>query len=339
MKFTLGLLGIVIAALLGIRVALTFEAPPMVSEQQGYRGTGMDEITNPRTAAKLAALNVVPAPQEPVTNSGTKSSAVYENVQVLGDVDSDQFVRLMAAITEWVSPEEGCNYCHNPENMAEDSVYTKVVARKMIQMTRKINSDWGKHVGQTGVTCYTCHRGNPVPKNVFYQTDGGPHAGGMAASSQGQNRAFKQIGTTSMYADALTSYLRDKEEIRIAGQKALPTSTNGAAIQTTEHTYALMMHMSQSLGVNCTFCHNSRNFADWNQSRPQRATSWHGIRMARDINTGYIETLKDVFPANRKGPQGDVAKVACSTCHQGVNKPLLGVSMVKDYPELKGVVP
>jgi photosynthetic reaction center cytochrome c subunit len=339
MKYTLALLGVVIAALLGIRVALTFEAPPMVSEQQGYRGTGMDEISNPRTTAKLAALNVVPAPQDPVENGGTKASAVYENVQVLGDLDSEQFNRLMAAITEWIAPEEGCNYCHNPENLADDSVYTKVVARKMIQMTQKINKDWATHVGATGVTCYTCHRGNAVPKNVFYQTDGGPHAGGMAASSQGQNKAFREIGTVSLPSQALTAYLRDKEEIRHIGLKALPASANGAPIQNAEKTYALMMHMSQSLGVNCTFCHNSRAFSDWNQSRPQRATSWHGIRMAREINNDYIEVLKDVFPANRKGPQGDVAKVACSTCHQGVNKPLLGVSMVKDYPELKGVAP
>ncbi len=32
-----------------------------------------------------------------------------------------------------------------------------------------------------------------------------------------------------------------------------------------------MMHMSQGLGVNCNFCHNSRNFSDWSQSMPQRA--------------------------------------------------------------------
>jgi photosynthetic reaction center cytochrome c subunit len=339
MKISLAVLGAVIAAILGIRVLFSFETPPMVSEQLGYRGTGMEEISNPRSAAKLAALNVVPAPQEPVTNAGTKASAVYENVQVLGDLDSEQFNRLMAAITEWVSPEEGCNYCHNPENLADDSVYTKVVARKMIQMTQKINKDWATHVGETGVTCYTCHRGKHIPQNVFYQDNGGPYAGGMAAGTGGQNKAFKHIGTTSMHANALTAYLRDKEEIRIASDKALPVATNGPAIQDTEKTYALMMHMSQSLGVNCTYCHNSRAFSDWNQSRPQRATAWHGIRMARDINTGYIETLTDVFPATRKGPQGDVAKVGCNTCHIGVNKPLYGVSMVKDYPELKGVVP
>jgi photosynthetic reaction center cytochrome c subunit len=41
--------------------------------------------------------------------------------------------------------------------------------------------------------------------------------------------------------------------------------------------------------------------------------------------------LTPVFPANRKGPEGDVYKVNCATCHQGAQKPLLGVSMLKDY--------
>jgi photosynthetic reaction center cytochrome c subunit len=34
------------------------------------------------------------------------------------------------------------------------------------------------------------------------------------------------------------------------------------------------------------------------------------------------------------GPGGDVAKVNCSTCHQGVNKPLNGAAMAKDFPAL-----
>jgi photosynthetic reaction center cytochrome c subunit len=62
--------------------------------------------------------------------------------------------------------------------------------------------------------------------------------------------------------------------------------------------------------------------------------AWHGIRMARDVNNQYIAPLTEVFPANRKGVLGDLAKVNCATCHQGVNKPLLGTSMLKDYPSL-----
>ena len=34
--------------------------------------------------------------------------------------------------------------------------------------------------------------------------------------------------------------------------------------------YEVMMQMSAGLGVNCTYCHNSRAFYDWGQSLPAR---------------------------------------------------------------------
>ena len=100
-----------------------------------------------------------------------------------------------------------------------------------------------------------------------------------------------------------------------------------------------MMHMSQALGVNCTFCHNSRSFTDWSQSPPQRATAWHGIRMVREVNNNYLVPLQGVLPPERLGPAGDAPKVNCETCHKGVNKPLQGVSMLADYAVLAAPVP
>jgi photosynthetic reaction center cytochrome c subunit len=95
-----------------------------------------------------------------------------------------------------------------------------------------------------------------------------------------------------------------------------------------------MVAMSESLGVNCTFCHNSRAFSDWTTSTPQRVTAWHGLQMVRALNGNYLEPLASTFPANRLGPLGDGPKLDCATCHQGVNKPLFGQSMVADYPAL-----
>jgi photosynthetic reaction center cytochrome c subunit len=94
--------------------------------------------------------------------------------------------------------------------------------------------------------------------------------------------------------------------------------------------------MSDSLGVNCAYCHNSRNFSNWQESPPQRAVAWHGIRMVRELNNEFIEPLTKTFPANRLGPTGDVAKINCATCHQGAYKPLWGEPMVKNWPELRG---
>lgn len=341
MRLAASLLALVVGVMLTIAMMLNWERPPMVSTQLGPRGLGMDQIQNPRRLEAIEALNKALEPDPPATPSGVKvkDSPDYKNVQVLGDLDTEEFNRLMGAITTWVAPQEGdnagCAYCHNTENMAEDSVYTKVVARRMLQMTRAINTTWQPHVQQTGVTCYTCHRGHPVPQNVWYYNDGPPHALGASASRQGQNQASQNVGTTSMNYDPFTTLFAKDAKIRVEDTQALSVSTkDGASIQATEKTYSLMMHISKALGVNCTFCHNSRQFADWTESRPQRVTAWHGIKMVSDINATYLDSLKGVFPPNRLGPTGDVAKANCTTCHQGVNKPLLGVSMAKDYPEL-----
>ena len=82
-----------------------------------------------------------PRPEGKASPDGERATAAYKNVQVLTDLSVDQFNTLMAAMTTWVAPQQGCAYCHNVENLADDSVYAKKVARRMIQMTRHINQD------------------------------------------------------------------------------------------------------------------------------------------------------------------------------------------------------
>ena len=314
------------------------ERPPIETVQTGFRGTGMEQIYNPRTLAKEAALNQAPVAAEAASADGPKASEVYQNVKVLGDLSVAQFNRQMAAITQWVAPDQGCAYCHNVQNFADDSLYTKVVARRMIEMTQKVNQDWKTHVADTGVTCYTCHRGNNVPAQVWNAPKDRKLANSLLGDLAGQNIATKEAGLSSLPFDPFTPYLKEAAAIRVNGNEAMAgvgTNANRASLKQTEHTYSLMVHMSESLGVNCTYCHNTRNFQSWEESRPQRATSWYGIRMARELNNDFMTPLTDTFPAHRLGPKGDVAKVNCSTCHQGAFKPLYGATMAKDYPELQ----
>ncbi len=312
------------------------ERPPMDSVQHGYRGTGMVQVINPRTVEAQADNNAAPfaLPQAPA--DGPKASQVYKNVQVLGGLSSGQFTRLMVSMASWIAPKEGCIYCHNPANFAEDSKYTKVVARRMIQMTQHINADWTQHVADTGVTCYTCHRGNNIPKEIWFKRDSTPAGANFIGDKSGQNEPAPSVGLSSLPNDPFTPFLLGAEGIRVGGVTALPNG-NRHSIKQAEWTYGLMTHMSASLGVNCTYCHNTRSFSSWEGNPPQRATAWYGIRMVRDLNTQYLEPLLGTFPHERLGETGDVAKVYCATCHQGANKPLYGAKMAKDYPELQTV--
>jgi photosynthetic reaction center cytochrome c subunit len=326
--------GALIAAVAVAAVVLgTTERPPMDSIQRGYRGLAMSEIYNPRLLNETIADNKVPLSIPPLGNGGPKASAVYKNVQVLGDESVGNFTRLMASMTNWVAPQVGCAYCHDVNNMQSDALYTKVVARRMLQMVRHINADWKTHVAETGVTCYTCHRGQPVPAAIWFNNPGPLQAGGFAQIPAGKNHPTPVANNSSLPLDPFTPFLEHDENIRIEAEQALP-GTDRQSIKQTDWTYSLMIHFSQSLGVNCTYCHNTRQFANWSESTPQRVTAWYGIRMVRDLNVSYLDPLQSAFPAGRLGPEGDSPKVNCATCHEGVYKPLFGVSMAKDFPEL-----
>jgi photosynthetic reaction center cytochrome c subunit len=328
-------------------VAATFsvgwERPPIDVEQTGYRGTGMEEPNNPREQAKLREINAAPEaiyemPSQEELDEAEKAGEIYENVQVLGDLPEPQFTRLMAAITEWVSPEQGCEYCHNLDNLADDSLYTKVVSRRMIQMTLNINANWQDHVKETGVTCYTCHRGQNVPEYIWFNHKPRTFSKGMLGyTAGGQNVANDITASTSMTPKSLEAYLVGDEIISVQSVNALPQAGEPLGpLQKTEQTYSYMMHFANSLGVGCTYCHNSRALGDWEQSPPARMQAFHATYMLREANNEYMIPLQDQYPEKRLGPTGDAPKANCKTCHQGVNKPLYGAAMLKDYPSLKG---
>jgi photosynthetic reaction center cytochrome c subunit len=341
-----GASAIVVGTLLGVAMLTMpgWDAPPIESEQIGWRGVAMETVVNPRTRAELVAASQMPEAVWPYEESpeGTPlASEIYENVPVLGHLPVDQFDRLMAQITEWVSPitddpqdgplEQGCNYCHNPENLAEDSVYTKIVSRRMIQMTQDINANWDTHVGATGVNCYTCHRGLNVPQEIWFTQD--QPMRGMAGFRAGQNEPG--IASASLPGDPFTPFLLGSQDIRVIGDNALPPAS-GPVIGTkvTEYTYSLMNHMSEGLGVNCTFCHNSRQFQGWEGAPPQRMTAWHGIRMTRSLNVDYLAPLGPEYPDYRLGELGDAPKANCATCHLGLNLPLNGAPAYFEFPSL-----
>jgi photosynthetic reaction center cytochrome c subunit len=57
----------------------------------------------------------------------------------------------------------GCNFCHEADR-SSDAKMEKVMARMMISMAKDINSKFPD--GKEHVTCYTCHRGDPMPKTA-----------------------------------------------------------------------------------------------------------------------------------------------------------------------------
>jgi len=296
-------------------VASGCERPPVESVQTGFRGTGMVHVDNPRSlrdsmesqAARIPEIPEPTAAQAPPAPPGT-----WENVQVLGHLSQEEFDRTMLALTAWVSPEQGCNYCHVSDaageaDFASDDIYTKVVSRQMLRMVQDANMNWSEHVGEDRVSCFTCHMGKPVPTNFWYYTD--------------ENQSLR--------------HLLDRDDIRVVSDEALSeASENRTSLKQTEYTYDLMLKISDALGVNCTFCHNSPRFVDWEESPPQRITALRGIEMTRALNTAHLLPLQDEWPEERMGPLGDGPKLDCASCHNGAFQPQYGATSAAGFPAL-----
>ncbi len=322
----------------GLAVIAGCEKPPVESEQTGYRGTGMQDVDNPRIEAENAALHVAPEARESVSSEGPRAGEIYQNVEVLEDLSVAEFTRLMQSMTEWVAPEQGCTYCHDGKDFASEELYTYQVSRKMLQMTRDVNANWDTHMSDNGVTCYTCHRGQNVPSETWFEEPSSPKtqvAAGLG-NVQMQNMASDKPAYASLPRDAFERYLVGHEDLTVEGNTVLPTADWSKSLKGTEASYSLMMHMSDSIGGNCTTCHNTGRLGQWDESPVQREISWHGIRMTRDINVNYMLPLEANQPEARLGPTGDIAKVNCATCHYGRQLPLNGTKMVEDYPGLIG---
>ncbi|MBM2575518.1 photosynthetic reaction center cytochrome c subunit [Jannaschia sp. Os4] len=337
---TLG--GAVVAAALLVQWGQPFAT---TSIQTGPPGIGMvvtDFESSVAAADPTIADYYTEAPYPPEVGEPL-AGEVYKNVQVLGNLTEGNFLRLMNAMTQWVSPDEGCAYCHAQADegiYAPDNIYTKVVSRRMIQMTQVINEEWSGHVNynaEVGVNCYTCHRGEHVPSDIWFRVD--PTVRSFEGWSGVQNRATVQSQYTSLPSDALYQYLYNDAQIAVhdleSRVEVWPADEDSQDWQHTERTFSLMNYFANSLGVNCVFCHNSRAFYDPEQFTPQWSNASLAILMVQDLNNVYLEPLGDVYPPHRLGPvYADAPKAACKTCHKGYNKPMQGLNVIADWPEL-----
>lgn len=114
-----------------------------------------------RQAQTQAAAPAAPAPA-PATAAQAAPARGFKNVQVLTDVPPAQMNPSMHLIAGQLGV--GCTYCHIWEEWDREDRPQKQVARRMMAMTIDLNRNlFGR---RTVVTCYTCHRGKPIPVNT-----------------------------------------------------------------------------------------------------------------------------------------------------------------------------
>ncbi len=96
------------------------------------------------------------------------------NVKVLTGLYAQQFQEEMNLIVQGLGVT--CNTCHVPRNFASEDKALKLKARQMLEMTKALNKQYfPDHTPKEGesvlgrVTCYTCHKGEQLPRNAVGQ--------------------------------------------------------------------------------------------------------------------------------------------------------------------------
>jgi len=229
----------------------------------------------------------------------------YVNVRVLKNYTWNQFGQLMIGQFSGALGVS-CQYCHLGVNYASDYNATKRVARQMILMTRAINSTifWaGSH--QPLVSCQTCHMGNAKPNRVendpttaSYPLDpssialsnvwsGGPdYLKGSLAPTQ---------GTWQSVITGITA-----QQLKYSDSGLQGSVTGGRLLLRT------MAKMSTSLGVGCTYCHNSRNFGSYEVLPKTYSLSM--MYSTQGVDTNYLQRIA----VNGQG----LYLASCYMCHR-----------------------
>lgn len=95
------------------------------------------------------------------------SSEVFENIEVFEKVPAERLLRIMEmGFTR--SLGVNCTHCHNPKDWASEEKPQKQIAREMMAMAGRINSELLANIKnleseKPTVNCTTCHRGEVIP--------------------------------------------------------------------------------------------------------------------------------------------------------------------------------
>lgn len=224
-----------------------------------------------------------------------------QNVKVLTGMTTTEIWTFMTSYMAG-GLQVDCTYCHDINNFAaegaaeigdEEVATRKDTALLHLEMVADLNQNWitqlaeveTKQPSGAQIICATCHLGDPLPVSWPDELHALPNDFRLP--------------------------LDDLDVLLLAGkQDQISLDT----VQNNQHT---MFHISDSLGVGCTHCHNSRYFPDWDQ--PAKYYALTMLEMNQHILNVYSETMNDQEPS-------------CYLCHYNQVRPPGAVKAASSLP-------
>jgi hypothetical protein len=171
----------------------------------------------------------------------TRAVGSWQNVEILGDAtaqDMDLFMRAMSA-----SLGVGCEYCHEGDAWHLEGRREKGIARSMMRMLADLSVTGFEALDLP--SCWTCHRGSPVPATA-------PPAAGVEPLPTGQG-----------------PFRGEYENLQLTGvsRADLPS---------------MMAGFVRDLGEDCEYCHVSGDWASDEKVSKPLARRMHEIQNGMD---------------------------------------------------------
>jgi len=116
-------------------------------------------INNQNMSTVMVLEKQPDAAGEPLRKPEQTAAERFKNVKVLKDIPASAFLDAMGSFS--LALGKNCEFCHVKGKDELDDKKEKATARKMIEMTHKINDQ--NFEGKMEVRCYTCHKGMAHP--------------------------------------------------------------------------------------------------------------------------------------------------------------------------------
>jgi photosynthetic reaction center cytochrome c subunit len=136
-----------------------------------YTGTAISEHADDANASAFSQADAAPGDQERalaevrkfIGDRGTEpAEKIFRHIEVLKGKPASRLPGMMAALTGLLGVR--CSHCHVPGRWESEEKHAKQVAREQFAMQATINSRYFR--GENKITCWTCHRGQPVPESL-----------------------------------------------------------------------------------------------------------------------------------------------------------------------------